>query len=353
MPSVIFACIISMSVAASICIILFFLLRIITKKLFSNTWHYYIWLAVVCLFLIPFKLNILNADFRFIPVATDEILKFTAPDLDVYEISAEPTEINPLVQIVKGLPLIWLGGVMFTLLYKVIMYSRFALFIKKMGVCSDKAMTEYAVHNSVKIKKAHINAPFLAGILTPVIYLPDVKLDDTEHEMVIAHEMTHFKRKDILYKLVIQAVLCIHWFNPLAYLMNRDMQKHCELSCDEKTISKMDGDKRKIYMKTILNLIGRTSAIQSSMTTAMGASKSETEKRIQMIIKNKKISAGAKYISVFAAVILLFVGILTASQFNAANAAIPDNMQDNVTRNDDFENIAEGDHSPRLKPGAS
>ena len=60
-----------------------------------------------------------------------------------------------------------------------------------------------------------MTAPFTLGILRPRVYLPD-DLQGTARRAVLLHEQTHIRRRDPLVKPLFYAVVCLHWFNPLA-----------------------------------------------------------------------------------------------------------------------------------------
>ncbi|MFQ7454207.1 MAG: M56 family metallopeptidase [Flavonifractor plautii] len=71
-------------------------------------------------------------------------------------------------------------------------------------------------------------------MLRPVILLPKTldRSDVSRLAFVLTHEMAHIRRFDALSKLLLAAAACLHWFNPLVWVMlvlaNRDL----ELSCD-------------------------------------------------------------------------------------------------------------------------
>lgn len=51
----------------------------------------------------------------------------------------------------------------------------------------------------------------------------------------------------MFYKWLIQIMICIHWFNSLIYLLEKEINKACELSCDEAVITILDDSKRREY----------------------------------------------------------------------------------------------------------
>lgn len=98
-----------------------------------------------------------------------------------------------------------------------------------------------------------IASPMLVGYFHPCIVLPDVEIAEKDFHYIVMHELTHYKRRDILYKWLVQVTVCLHWFNPLVHVMSREMERACEFSCDEAVVAKMGYDHAKEYGKTLLD----------------------------------------------------------------------------------------------------
>lgn len=72
-----------------------------------------------------------------------------------------------------------------------------------------------------------LRTPMTVGLLKPVILFPHQVYEQEEFEMLLAHELTHYKRKDIWYKLLINVVHIAHWYNPVIYLMKSKIYFEC------------------------------------------------------------------------------------------------------------------------------
>ena len=62
--------------------------------------------------------------------------------------------------------------------------------------------------------------PCTSGWRRPVIILPESALDwdDERREMVLLHELAHIRRGDIMWHLIAQLAVAVHWFNPLLWI---------------------------------------------------------------------------------------------------------------------------------------
>jgi len=132
-----------------------------------------------------------------------------------------------------------------------------------------------------------ITTPFAVRLLKPRIILPKtVNMDDKQLlNYVLTHEYYHIKRYDALWKLLFVFTLCIHWFNPMVWVMfvlaNRDL----ELICDLKVIRHFGTDSKTAYA---YSLIGLAEHRGNFAPLYNGFSKNAAEERIVSIMKIKK-----------------------------------------------------------------
>ena len=77
------------------------------------------------------------------------------------------------------------------------------------------------------------DTPLLFGIFRPAIYVTPKALESEEIlSQVLEHELTHYRRRDIWYKLLLMLANAVHWFNPMVWLMVHAADRDLELSCD-------------------------------------------------------------------------------------------------------------------------
>ena len=150
-----------------------------------------------------------------------------------------------------------------------------------------------------------VDSPLTYGLLRPVILLPKPRdrSDVSRLAFVLTHEMAHIRRFDALSKLLLAAAACLHWFNPLVWVMlvlaNRDL----ELSCDAAVVRLYGAEARAPYARTLLELEARRSRF---LPLCSAFNKNALEERIGAIMRSRKTSAAAL------AVALVLVVALTA-----------------------------------------
>jgi len=62
------------------------------------------------------------------------------------------------------------------------------------------------------------SSPFSCGVIKPIIFIPShmLTIDAGRLDNIIEHEKQHIRACDQLYKWLIAAATCLHWYNPLA-----------------------------------------------------------------------------------------------------------------------------------------
>lgn len=144
----------------------------------------------------------------------------------------------------------------------------------------------------VRIKTSdRIDSPLTYGIFRPVILMPkNIFSDESKSsEYILAHELTHIKRFDVLYKLLTVIAVSLHWFNPFAWVMLVLANRDIELSCDEEVILAADGVRGE-YAMTLIGMEERRSfgVLQS------GFGGSSVKERIKSVMTVKKPSPAGK-----------------------------------------------------------
>jgi beta-lactamase regulating signal transducer with metallopeptidase domain len=133
-----------------------------------------------------------------------------------------------------------------------------------------------------------ISTPMTYGLLKPRIVLPSpMKLYGQELKFVIAHECGHILRFDTAIKGVLLFAVCLHWFNPLVWLMAALCRRDMEINCDRRVLKAFGTNARALYAKTLLGLEER----KRFSGMLMGCfSVSPLETRIRSIMAGKKSS---------------------------------------------------------------
>ena len=143
---------------------------------------------------------------------------------------------------------IWIIGIIIAVVHKMREWNKVKGYLikgtsKGDGV-AEKILREIDSECPIKIEyNLAIAEPFIKGLRHPVIYLPEKECNEKELEFILMHEYLHWKRKDLWKKFIINIIGMIFWWNPLAYLLCKDLDQIIELNCDNamsKKYSEMD-----------------------------------------------------------------------------------------------------------------
>ena len=318
----IFKAILIMSLVGSVLTGIISLFRPITKKIFGYSWHYYIWLCVLFVMLIPVRFNINPTTAPSIitqTAQTEQTAQQTSvgnqPETVENVIQTDTAQKPQVLQKVFGiwnrivynrvsiLAWLWLISAMLLILLNIARYISLNVKIRKNGeIISLSEIGEYTNRKiNVRVWES-IASPFMTGVIKPTLILPKAKLSDEQLHNILCHEMTHFKRRDILYKCFAEFVKCVHWFNPVIWYVTRQIATECEISCDIAVTKNMSDSEEMSYINTILSLLPTGKSKQLPLTTQMASSKKILKRRFIMI-KNKKTTS--RFMSVMSAVIAI------------------------------------------------
>ena len=135
-------------------------------------------------------------------------------------------------------------------------------------------------------------SPMMTGLVRPVLLLPTGPLAAVELRAVFRHELTHFMRRDLWYKLLLAAACAVHWFNPLVWLMAWEANRDLELSCDEAVLRDAEPALRVEYGRAILSVAEKSTRRHTALSTGFGGGKKELKRRLETILDTKKKRRG-------------------------------------------------------------
>lgn len=166
--------------------------------------------------------------------------------------------------------------------------------------------------------------PSIIGIVNPKILVTEefLKQDSKTKKYIILHELSHYKRKDLLYNYVLLLVTVLHWFNPFIWLYFKKIRQDIELATDELVLNKLQKDEKKEYGLTLINSLN---IFQEERYTAkilcVTDDSKNMERRVRMIKISDKFSKN-KIIIAIISIIIIIVGAIfffTQTTYNDEN----------------------------------
>ena len=144
---------------------------------------------------------------------------------------------------------LWLSGIVIFAVYEIIKYWRSAHSIKNFIFEKEEDpennLTYYLIPDDTY-------GPCTIGFFRQKIVIPESFPLHPDFVMVYKHEGAHLKNHDNLVKLLCLLVLCVHWMNPVAYLLLLLYIDTAEIVSDSVAVEGCPKEKRKDYAKLLV-----------------------------------------------------------------------------------------------------
>ena len=303
-----------MSLSGSVLALFIFLTKPIMLHRLPKFVQYYMWIVVLVMFLIPIsKIVVLPyspanvrttavysvVDNTILPIIEAPIMPInqgveatvTYNIVNVYN----PMQISPVSlsdRTRTALPYLYFGAVLSILLYGIISYFYFLRQLRKYSTTalSDEiCMLEELSgrHNPSLYRSKFVETPMLTGIFKPSIILPDNEYTPEELRLILVHELSHLRQFDIHIKWLMLIACAVHWFNPIVWLLRRELDCMAELACDEKTIRNMDDTEKQSYGDVLINIASKSKPLSNVLSTRLCENNVILRQRLAAIMKNK------------------------------------------------------------------
>ena len=202
---------------------------------------------------------------------------------------------------------IWALGVALSLGLTVFAYLRFTFRLRHELHRPDRFTRElYASipgHNPALYCSDAVQTPLMFGVFSPKIVLPEREYDEELLRNILRHELMHDRRCDTLYKWTAVAILSVHWFNPLSWFIRKELNRACELSCDEMLLRSMTREEKQSYGNTLLTMAATSALPAGVVATTFSTEKRNLKERLVQIMNYKK--SGARVLASVLALVLL------------------------------------------------
>lgn len=155
-------------------------------------------------------------------------------------------------------------------------------------------------------RTGRVRTPMVLGLVRPVLLLPQGAEPDG---LVLCHELTHLKRRDLWYKALLTAACWLHWFNPLVWWMSRTASENLELCCDGDVTAGQDAAFRQRYGKLLLS--AGEEGRGPTLSSRFGGSGRTVKERLANLFLTKR---RGRALACLAVAVVALLGALTSCQ---------------------------------------
>ena len=333
-----------MSVAGGVLILFIVVIRAVAIHRLPKTTFFVLWLIAALRLLLPLSIPLPGGLPVNVASISDAVRDFAAQNFvqgneegssstqapPSFAPDVEPGEqFQATAQEIERVPVfvvVWLAGSLLLAAYFTISYLRslqkFRMSLPDNTPYVQRWLSEHRITRPLEVRSSDlISSPLTYGILRPVILLPKKfdRSDETALQYVLAHEYIHIRRFDAITKILFAATLCVHWFNPLVWVMYVLANRDVELSCDG-CVLRMLGEKEKsAYARALIRMEERKSGMSALYSHF---SKNAITERIEAIMKFKKTSIAACALALVVTVGATTAFAVSSSDGNGAHSWI-------------------------------
>ena len=332
--------VIKMNVLSAVIIFIVLAVSKLLDKKYSSRWKYVIWLVISVFLLIPAKLPSPSKGLIIeVPrqiTRTDSSADTTAAsDVDIpagntennvklqtdnhiktnrQDTTGQNSKSNDLNTIAQMIAIIWGAGICIAVVFKVLMMRTGKLILHRWRIpfTDRESITQYKnLCEEMHIKKApklvansRLSGPLLAGIWDTYLYLPTQNYTRDEYGLIFRHELSHYRSKDLWYKMLMLCVTIVYWFNPAVYFMKKEAERDIEFLCDEAVIKGRSHEDKLQYNQLLL----KTAALDRhpyDLSTSLNDGLLTFKKRMVNIMKAGKMKRGILPVICFTVILIM------------------------------------------------
>ncbi|EDM99970.1 peptidase, M23 family [Pseudoflavonifractor capillosus ATCC 29799] len=313
----------SLTLSGSVLIVALLAIRPLLRRGLRHSGQYYLWLAPLARLLLPIFPAIRRVSQALPEAISDGTLWLRAPDMALAGPDRQVAGLN-LLSLLPGLLVILWGTVAAVLALRAVWrYVRCLRALEResrpageraQAVYEDACCMLGVTRPPRLLVCPGLRSPMQAGLLRPMVLLPDENSGEEVLRSALLHELTHYRRLDLCYKWLAEAAVCVHWFNPLVYVLRRELSRECELSCDESVLGRLDESGRRVYGASLLALARPVSGpTKNNMTLAMSRDGEQLKERLYAIMKFESKGKLTVAAAVSVAAALCLCGVLAGA----------------------------------------
>jgi uncharacterized protein (TIGR03435 family) len=296
--------------------------------------RYWLWFSASLKFFVPFALLIvLGSQLKWAPTVrevtspavSDVVARVSEPFFEIApsDLPVLPSNAHRIDWTGRVLPAVWASGFLIIALVRFRMWWR----IRKIVNASTRLeLPEAGIPSNMQIRSATgLLEPGVVGLWRPTLLVPaglEDHLSPSQLKAVVAHEVTHIRRRDNLTAALHMLVEALFWFHPLVWWIGARLLAERERACDE-AVLRLLGEPE-AYVEGILAVCRRY--VEAPISCVSGVTGSNIKKRIEAIMNNRmgmNLTLGRKTVLALSALFAVSVPIVVGSMTSAPPAPFP------------------------------
>lgn len=297
---------------------LILVIKALFKDKLSPKWQFAVWSVLGIIMLLPAGMFGRYTLFRW-----QLIVELVKSWFGVYSFTKVLFPI-PIIQsipqtIAEWIFAVYVLGILVFIVKYLVSYFKLRRVLKLGDVPNDEKLArifEIASEQGIKVGKvievSGLPSAFVCGVFRPILVIP---AGNELNEKIVLHELFHLKNKDTLWSVIICALRCLHWCNPLiVYCANRAIND-MESRCDQYVLEHLEGEERREYGHILLSMANDRFSKTPGSTCINNGGKN-IRARIENIARFKKYPQGMGLVSICVIILLAFPLVIGAQATN-------------------------------------
>lgn len=161
------------------------------------------------------------------------------------------------------------------------------------------------------LQSENFNVPSLVNVWRPTVVIPEGKVNKKYIRVYLAHELTHYRQRDVVMKNLAAIAFCFHFFNPLMRYFFKVVDKCSEFSCDY-NINEYAGGMHPYFSAILVMLVGEE-RLRSSMSSSLVESTNSFIERVNHLNKIMNCKKRPKWVAALLVICMIVLNITTVS----------------------------------------
>lgn len=149
-------------------------------------------------------------------------------------------------------------------------------------------------------------SPYLFGLIHPKLFLPDADYSERQLQYILLHEGMHIRNKDIIWKILIDLLCKVFWWNPVFLFLKRELFRAIEMRNDIAITDLLTDEEQVQYMECLRDTAIQTSKKEVSFGVALSNSDVKELKRRLKLIAGRNFSKVAQVATLVVLCMCLF-----------------------------------------------
>jgi len=181
---------------------------------------------------------------------------------------------------------VWLLGTGVILCRRLVEYVRFRRLLASLPDAPDRnlysilAKADPHCRNVRIITHSSIESPSIVGLVKPVILLPCIEFDDEELLGIFIHEMSHYRFKHSILKLLLDLISAVLWWFPLCRRLFGEASYAMELQSDKAVCTELSAAQQKRYLTGLLKVVQHKCSRHPLPPSACGFMEENSDRQI-------------------------------------------------------------------------